>query len=80
MAHEMHPTLRWHKRERVLRSAPTRCTVTGHATANGKIKKKTQRRDAIMQHNGPTSTTGRIEGFNDWGGQGHDDFVPGEVI
>ena len=31
---------------------------------------------ASSGHNGRDQT---IEGFNDWGGWGYDDFVPGEV-
>ena len=39
-----------------------------------KRKKKTQSkaRKTKIRHN--------FEGFNDWGGRGHDDFVPEEVI
>ena len=40
----------------------------------------------VMSYVAQLATTGRtyvccgIEGFNDWGGRGYDDFVPGEVI
>ena len=26
-----------------------------------------------------TFSKGGVEGFNDWGGRGNDDFIPGEV-
>ena len=41
--------------------------------------KRAVRRENTRVHRVCNDAYERFEGFNDWGGRGYDDFVPGEV-